>query len=151
MFCVDEKTAIQVLDRKDRMLPLSTGRAQGHGFENQRNGPLSLFAALNTATGQVLGKTEARHIREQFVNFLDDIVLSQPRHHEIHVICDNLGSQQTPLLHAFPTKRPRVHMHDTPTSPSTRSPRRGHMPIPINASHPILRIQCTRDRTACPG
>ena len=57
VFCVDEKTAIQALDRKDRMLPLSPGRAESHGFEYKRNGTLSLFAALNTATGEVLGKT----------------------------------------------------------------------------------------------
>jgi len=53
VFCVDEKTAIQALDRKDHMLPLSPGRAQSHGFEYKRNGTLSLFAALNTATGEV--------------------------------------------------------------------------------------------------
>ena len=57
VFCVDEKTAIQALDRKDRMLPLSPGRAESHGFEYKRNGTLSLFAALNTATGEVLGMT----------------------------------------------------------------------------------------------
>ena len=78
VFCVDEKTAIQALDRKDRMLPLSPGRAQSHGFEYKRNGTLSLFAALNTATGEVLGKTAARHTSEQFVTFLKDIVANQP-------------------------------------------------------------------------
>jgi transposase len=57
VFCVDEKTAIQALDRKDRMLPLAPGRAESHGFEYKRNGTLSLFAALNTATGEVLGMT----------------------------------------------------------------------------------------------
>ena len=77
VFCVDEKTAIQALDRKDRMLPLSPGRAQSHGFEYKRNGTLSLFAALNTATGEVLGKTAPRHTSEQFVAFLADIVASQ--------------------------------------------------------------------------
>ena len=70
VFCVDEKTAIQALDRKDRMLPLSPGRAESHGFEYKRNGTLSLFAALNTATGEVLGKTAPRHTSEQFVAFL---------------------------------------------------------------------------------
>ena len=64
VFCVDEKTAIQALDRKDRML-LSHGRAESHGFEYKRNGTLSLFAALNTATGEVIGKTAARHTRTQ--------------------------------------------------------------------------------------
>ena len=61
--------AIQALDRKDRMLPLSPGRAESHGFEYKRNGTLSLFAALNTATGEVLGKTAPRHTSEQFVAF----------------------------------------------------------------------------------
>lgn len=89
VFCVDEKTAIQALDRKDRMLPLSPGRAESHGFEYKRNGTLSLFAALNTATGEVLGKTAARHTSEQFVAFLTDIVAHRPDGQEIHVICDN--------------------------------------------------------------
>jgi hypothetical protein len=84
VFCVDEKTAIQALDRKDRMLPLSPGRAESHGFEYKRNGTLSLFAALNTATGEVLGKTAARHTSEQFVAFLQDVLASQPQQREIH-------------------------------------------------------------------
>ena len=90
VFCVDEKTAIQALDRKDRMLPLSPGRAESHGFEYKRNGTLSLFAALNTATGEVVGKTAARHTSAQFVAFLSDVVASQPKGREIHVICDNV-------------------------------------------------------------
>jgi len=61
VFCVDEKTAIQALDRKDPVLPLSPGRAERHGFEYYRHGTLSLFAAFNTKTGEVLGKTAARH------------------------------------------------------------------------------------------
>ncbi len=70
VFCVDEKTAIQALDRKDRLLPLSPRRAESHGFEYKRNGTLSLFAALNTTTGEVIGKTAPRHTSEQFVAFL---------------------------------------------------------------------------------
>ena len=115
VFCVDEKTAIQALDRKDRMLPLSPGRAQSHGFEYKRNGTLSLFAALNTATGEVLGKTAARHTSEQFVTFLKDIVASQPWHREIHVICDNVSSHKTELVEAFLSKHRRVQIHYTPT------------------------------------
>lgn len=115
VFCVDEKTAIQALDRKDRMLPLSPGRAESHGFEYKRNGTLSLFAALNTATGEVLGKTAARHTSEQFVTFLEDIVASQPRRRAIHVICDNVSSHKTDLVVAFLTKQRRVHIHYTPT------------------------------------
>ena len=112
---MDEKTAIQALDRKDRMLPLSPGRAESHGFEYKRNGTLSLFAALNTSTGEVLGKTAARHTSEQFVTFLEDIVASQSPRREIHVICDNVSSHKTPLVQAFLAKHRRVHMHYTPT------------------------------------
>ena len=115
VFCVDEKTAIQALDRKDRMLPLSPGRAQSHGFEYKRNGTLSLFAALNTSTGEVLGKTAARHTSEQFVGFLEEIVATQSARREIHVICDNVSSHKTPLVQAFLAKNRRVHMHYTPT------------------------------------
>ena len=79
VFCVDEKTAIQALDRKDRMLPLSPGRAESHGFEYKRNGTLSLFAALNTATGEVLGKTAAApHQRAVRRASSSEVVASQP-------------------------------------------------------------------------
>lgn len=115
VFCMDEKTAIQALDRKDRMLPLSAGRAQSHGFEYRRNGTLSLFAALNTTTGEVLGKTAARHTSEQFVTFLKDIQASQSSRREIHVICDNVSSHKTALVQDFLSTHRRVHMHYTPT------------------------------------
>lgn len=77
VFCVDEKTAIQALDRKDPVLPLSAGRAERHGFEYFRHGTLSLYAAFNTKTGEVLGKTAARHTSAEFVAFLTDIVANQ--------------------------------------------------------------------------
>jgi len=115
VFCVDEKTAIQALDRKDRMLPLSPGRAESHGFEYKRNGTLSLFAALNTDTGEVLGKTAARHTSEQFVAFLQGIVDAQPWYQEIHVICDNVSSHKTDLVAAFLARHPRFQIHYTPT------------------------------------
>ena len=115
VFCVDEKTAIQALDRKDRMLPLSPGRAESHGFEYKRNGTLSLFAALNTATGEVLGKTAARHTSEQFVAFLQEITASQSPRREIHVICDNVSSHKTELVEQFLAKHRRVQIHYTPT------------------------------------
>jgi transposase len=115
VFCVDEKTAIQALDRKDRMLPLSPGRAESHGFEYKRNGTLSLFAALNTATGEVLGRTAPRHTSEQFVAFLTDIVASQPAQREIHVICDNVSSHKTERVEDFLAAHRNVRMHFTPT------------------------------------
>ena len=95
VFCVDEKTAIQALDRKDPVLPLSPGRAERHGFEYYRHGTLSLYAAFNTKTGEVLGKTAPRHTSAEFVAFLTDIVANQPRGKEIHVIADNLSAHKT--------------------------------------------------------
>ncbi|SIT49733.1 hypothetical protein BN2475_1710004 [Paraburkholderia ribeironis] len=107
VFCVDEKMAIQALDRKDRMLPLSPGRAESHGFEYKRNGTLSLFAALNFATGEVLGKTAPRHTSAQFVAFLTEVVSAQPRGKEIHVICDNVSSHKTDAVRTFLADHPR--------------------------------------------
>ena len=78
VFCVDEKTAIQALDRLDPVLPLSPGRAERHGFEYYRHGTLSLYAALNTATGRVHGKTAARHTSREFVAFLEEVVSLVP-------------------------------------------------------------------------
>jgi transposase len=115
VFCVDEKTAIQALERRDRMLPLSPGRAESHGFEYKRNGTLSLFAAFNTATGEVLGKTAPRHTSEQFVAFLTDVVASQPKRREIHVICDNVSSHKTQRVADFLTAHRNVLLHFTPT------------------------------------
>src|SRR4029453_3078691 len=103
VFCVDEKTAIQALDRLDPVLPLSPGRIERHGFEYYRHGTLSLYAAFNTKTGEVLGKTAARHTSAEFVAFLADIVPPQPRRKEIHVICDNLSAHKTKGVEDFLT------------------------------------------------
>ena len=74
VFAADEKTAIQALDRLDPVLPLSPGRAERHGFEYYRHGTLSLYAALNTKTGEIIGQTVPRHTSAAFVEFLGDIV-----------------------------------------------------------------------------
>jgi transposase len=115
VFCVDEKTAIQALDRLDPVLPLSPGRVERHGFEYKRHGTLSLYAAFNTKTGKVLGKTAARHTSAEFVAFLTDLVVNQPRGKEIHVIADNLSAHKTDLVDKFLTAHPKVHLHFTPT------------------------------------
>src|SRR5882724_6127142 len=115
VFSVDEKTAIQALDRKDPVLPLSPGRAERHGFEYYRHGTLSLYAAFNTKTGEVLGKTAIRHSSAEFVAFLTDIVAHQPKRKEIHVIADNLSAHKTALVAEFLERHPRVHLHYTPT------------------------------------
>ena len=115
VFCVDEKSAIQALDRKDPVLPLSPGRAERHGFEYYRHGTLSLYAAFNTKTGEVLGKAAARHTSAEFVAFLNDIVANQPRGKEIHVIADNLSAHKSQPVKDFLENHSTVHLHFTPT------------------------------------
>src|SRR5664280_2261360 len=115
VFCVDEKTAIQALDRLDPVLPLSPGRAERHGFEYYRHGTLSLYAALNTKTGEVLGKTTQRHTTEQFVAFLSQVVASQRRGREIHIIADNLSAHKTKRVEQFLSEHLNVRLHFTPT------------------------------------
>jgi transposase len=115
VFCVDEKSAIQALDRLDPVLPLSPGRAERHGFEYYRHGTLSLYGALNTQTGEVLAKTSARHTSAEFVDFLAKIVDSQPADRQIHVIADNLSAHKTRKVFEFLEANPAVRIHYTPT------------------------------------
>ena len=115
VFCVDEKTAIQALDRLDPVLPLSPGRLERHGFEYYRHGTLSLYAALNTKSGEVMGKTAARHTSQEFVAFLAELVANQPRGKEIHLIADNLAAHKTKRVEQFLAAHPKVQLHYTPT------------------------------------
>jgi transposase len=115
VFCVDEKTAIQALDRLDPVLPLSPGRLERHGFEYHRHGTLSLYAALNTRNGEVVGKTAARHTSQEFVAFLAEVVANQPRGKQIHLIADNLSAHKTKRVEQFLIAHPQVHLHYTPT------------------------------------
>src|SRR5215203_7256307 len=95
VFAVDEKTAIQALDRLDPVLPLSPGRAERHGFEYYRHGTLSLYAALEVATGRVAGRPAARHTSADFLQFMDHVVTGYRRRQELHVILDNLSAHKT--------------------------------------------------------
>ena len=115
MFCVDEKSAIQALDRLDPVLPLSPGRAERHGFEYFRHGTLSLYAALNTRTGDVMGKTAPRHTSAEFIDFLSQIVASQPEGREIHIVVDNLSAHKTKNVFEFLRANPTLRIHYTPT------------------------------------
>jgi len=115
VFCVDEKTAIQALDRKGPALAPSSGRAERRGCECFRHGTWSLHAAFNTKAGEVLGKTAARHSSAEFVAFLTDIVINQPRGKEIHVIADHLSAHQSRPVTNFLAAHPKVQLHCTPT------------------------------------
>ncbi|MGH7877853.1 MAG: IS630 family transposase [Candidatus Dormibacteraceae bacterium] len=115
VFSVDEKSAIQALDRTLPILPFSPGRAERHGFEYIRNGTLSLYAALDTITGKVVGKTVDRHTSAEFVAFLSAVVARQDKDREIHFIADNLSAHKTKLVDQFLVDHPKVTMHYTPT------------------------------------
>jgi transposase len=115
VFCVDEKAAIQALDRLDPVLPLSPGRIERHGFEYYRHGVLSLYAALDVKSGKVHGKTAARHTSEEFVEFLGQVVGLCPPEQEIHIIVDNLSAHKTKKVSEFLESHPAVKLHFTPT------------------------------------
>ena len=115
VFCVDEKSAIQALDRLDPVLPLSPGRVERHGFEYYRHGTLSLYAALEVKSGKVHGKTAARHTSDEFVSFLEEIITLCPAGQEIHIIADNLSAHKTSKVAALLEKHSEVKLHFTPT------------------------------------
>ncbi len=112
---MDEKSAIQALDRLDPVLPMSPGRIERHGFEYYRHGTLSLYAALDVKTGKVQGKTAAHHTSQEFVEFLGEMVDACPSKQEIHIILDNLSAHKTSKVQAFLQDHPNVHLHFTPT------------------------------------
>src|SRR5947199_1900965 len=117
VFCVDEKTAIQALDRLDPVLPLSPGRWERHGFEYRRNGTLSLYAALDVKTGKVQGKTAERHTSAAFIEFLEQLVSTCKTRQEIHIILDNLSAHNTAQVTAFLERNPNLKLHFTPPTP----------------------------------
>src|SRR5271165_2026230 len=115
VFCVDEKTAIQALDRLDPVLPLSPGRAERHGFEYYRHGTLSLYAALNVKTGRVEGKTAKRHASADFIAFLTELIGKAKWAREIHIVLDSLSAHKTQAVEEFLAEHPKVRFHFTPT------------------------------------
>jgi transposase len=94
---------------------LSPGRAERHGFEYYRHGTLSLYGALKTHTGEVLGSAVPRHTSDEFVAFLTSVVETQPRRREIHIIVDNLSAHKTQKVRTFLVAHPNVRLHYTPT------------------------------------
>ena len=115
VFCLDEKTAIQALDRLDPVLPLSPGRAERHGFEYYRHGTLSLYAALDVKTGKVEGKTARRHTSAEFIAFLTQLLSKTRWAEEIHIVLDNLSAHKTKAVEEFLAQHPKVRFHFTPT------------------------------------
>jgi len=118
VFCVDEKSQIQALERSQPLLPLRPAQTQRHTHDYVRHGLTSLFAALDTKTGKVIGRCYRRHRSIEFRNFLNLIDKNVPQPYEVHLILDNYGTHKTALIHRWLVKRPRFHLHFTPTSSS---------------------------------
>jgi transposase len=118
VLCVDEKSQIQALDRSQPMLPMRPGQVARRSHDYKRHGTTSLFAALDIATGHVIGKCYGRHRATEFRKFLDEIEASVPKGLEVHLVWDNYATHKTPLIRNWLAKRPRWHVHLTPTSSS---------------------------------
>lgn len=115
---VDEKSQIQALNRTQPLLPLRPGQLAAGTPEYQRNGTTSLFAALDVATSQVIGKCHRRHRAKEFVSFLRLIDQSVCSDLEVHLILDNYATHKTPAVKQFLVAHPRFHLHFTPTHAS---------------------------------
>src|SRR5580658_1799774 len=115
VLCVDEKSQIQALSRSQPLLPMRPGQAERKTPDYLRHGTTSLFAALDIATGQVMGKCFGRHRSTEFRQFLDHIDRQVPPGLEVHLILDNYATHKTPLITRWLAKRPRYHLHFTPT------------------------------------
>lgn len=118
VFCIDEKSQIQALDRTQPSLPMKPGRAGTMTHDYKRNGTATLFAALNVLTGAVIGKTFNRHSHQEFLRFLRIIDTQVPRSLHIHMILDNYGTHNHANVKAWLAKHPRFHVHFIPTSSS---------------------------------
>ncbi len=118
VLCVDEKSQIQALDRSQPMLPMRPGQAERRSHDYKRHGTTTLFAALDVATGAVIGSCMRRHRAREFRAFLDAVERDLPAELDIHVVMDNASSHKTRLIQSWFDKRPRWHRHFTPTSAS---------------------------------
>ena len=115
VLCVDEKTQIQALQRTQPMLPLGLGYLEGVTHDYKRHGTATLFAALDVANGRVLTQCKARHRHQEFLAFLRHIEASVPEELDVHLVVDNYGTHKHPKIKAWLARRPRYHLHYTPT------------------------------------
>jgi len=118
VLCVDEKSQIQALDRTQPSLPLKKGRAGTMTHDYKRNGTTTLFAALDAATGKVMGLCLSRHRHKEFLAFLKLIDGQVPKGLDVHLVLDNYGTHNHPNVKAWLAKHRRFHLHFTPTSSS---------------------------------
>lgn len=115
VLCVDEKSQIQALDRTQPLLPMLPGRIERRTHDYRRHGTVSLFAALNVATGKVITQTRRRHRAKEFRSFLDAIDQTVPPALDVHLVMDNLSTHKSPPIKRWFVRHPRFHVHFTPT------------------------------------
>ena len=120
VLCVDEKSQVQALDRTQPLLPMEPGQPERHTHDYARHGTTSLFAALNVATGEVIGKCHRRHRAREFLKFLAhlDATVEREEGVEIHLILDNYGTHKTAAVRRWFLRHPEYRLHFTPTSAS---------------------------------
>jgi transposase len=126
VLCVDEKSQIQALDRTQPLLPMlnatvvprSAGQAERRTHDYKRHGTTSLFAALDIATGKVIGRCFKQHRAKEFLKFLREIDANVPEDLDVHLVMDNYATHKTPTIRTWLAKRPHWHVHFTPTSAS---------------------------------
>ena len=113
--CVDEKSQIQALNRSQPVLPMRVGQVERRSHDYDRHGTVNLFAALDVATGSVLGKCYQRHRAREFLRFLKEIESAVPQDQDIHIVVDNYSTHKTPAIARWLKKTTRFHLHFTPT------------------------------------
>jgi len=118
VLCVDEKSQIQALDRSQPLLPMRPGQVERRTHDYRRYGTTSLFAALDVATGKVIGRCYRRHRTREFRRFLNTIDREVPKDLDVHIVADNYTTHKTAAIRRWFAKRPRFHIHFTPTGAS---------------------------------
>lgn len=118
VFCFDEKSQIQALDRTRPVLPLAPGIPARQTHDYIRHGTTTLFAALSMLDGTVIGECLPRHRHQEFIKFLDKLDAQTPRRKELHLIVDNYATHKHPKVKSWQRRHPRFHFHFTPTSSS---------------------------------
>jgi putative transposase len=115
VLCVDEKSQVQALERTQPVLPMGLGYLEGITHDYVRHGTTTLFAALDVANGSILSQCKPRHRHQEFLSFLRHIEANVPQHLDVHLICDNYGTHKHAKVRAWLARRPRFHLHFTPT------------------------------------
>lgn len=118
VLCIDEKSSIQALDRTQPGLPMKPGRCATMTHDYKRHGTSTLFAALNTLTGEVIGQCKKRHRHQEFLGFLKTVEKQTPKELDLHLIVDNYATHKHEKVRTWIKRNKRVHLHFIPTSSS---------------------------------